>query len=101
VYFLLSGRVRVRLQMEHGRERRLATLGPGVAFGEMALLDEARRSADIVAETDSVVARLPIADFRRLALEHPGITEKFSLNLVRNLSARLRRANEQVRRLAE
>ena len=68
-----------------GRERRLATLGPGVAFGEMALLDEARRSADIVAETDSVVARLPIADFRRLALEHPGITEKFSLNLVRNL----------------
>jgi glutaminase len=87
--------------MGQGRERRLATLGPGVAFGEMALLDEARRSADIVAEIDSVVARLPIADFRRLAVEHPGITEKFSLNLVRNLSARLRRANEQVRRLAE
>ena len=28
-----------------GRSRRLATLGPGVAFGELALLDEATRSA--------------------------------------------------------
>jgi glutaminase len=101
VYFLLAGRVRVRLRIGNGRERRLATLGPGVAFGEMAFLDESRRSADIVAETDTVVARLPIADFRRLAIEHPGITERFSVNMVRNLTGRLRRANEQVRRLAE
>jgi glutaminase len=101
VYFVLAGRVRVRLQMAQGRERRLATLGPGVAFGEMAFLDEARRSADIVADTDAVVARLPITDFRRLAHEYPGITERFSVNMVRNLSGRLRRANEQVRRLAE
>jgi glutaminase len=101
VYFLLAGRVRVRLRIGNGRERRLATLGPGVAFGEMAFLDESRRSADIVAEIDTVVARLPIADFRRLAIEHPGITERFSVNMVRNLTGRLRRANEQVRRLAE
>jgi glutaminase len=102
VYFLLSGRVRVRLPLGgNDRERRLATLGPGVAFGEMAFLDEERRSADVVAETDVVVARLPIAAFRRLGAEHPGITERFSVNMVRNLSARLRRANEQVRRLAQ
>ena len=101
VYFLLAGRVRVRLRIGNGRERRLATLGPGVAFGEMAFLDESQRSADIVAETDTVVARLPIADFRRLAILHPGITERFSVNMVRNLTGRLRRANEQVRRLAE
>ena len=48
-----------------------------------------------------MVARLPIADFRRLAILHPGITERFSVNMVRNLTGRLRRANEQVRRLAE
>ncbi|MFN8025574.1 MAG: glutaminase A [Acidimicrobiia bacterium] len=101
VYFLRAGRVRVRLQMARGRERRLATLGAGVAFGEMAFLDELRRSADIVAETDTVVDRLPIAEFRRLAAEHPGITERFAVNMVRNLGARLRRANDQVRRLAE
>jgi glutaminase len=101
VYFLLGGRVRVRLPLGAGREQRLATLGPGVAFGEMAFLDEARRSADVVAETDAVVARLPIDDFRLLADEHPGITERFAVNMVRNLSGRLRRANDQVRRLAQ
>jgi glutaminase len=101
VYFLRAGRVRVRLQMGHGRERRLATLGPGVAFGEMAFLDELRRSADIVAETDAVVDRLPTAGFRRLAATHPSIREKFAVNMVRNLGARLRRANDQVRWLAE
>jgi SulP family sulfate permease len=67
----------------------------------MAFLDEARRSADVVTETDAMVARLPIAAFRRLADEHPGITEHFALNMVRNLSGRLRRANEQVRRLVQ
>jgi glutaminase len=102
VYFLLAGRVRVRLPLGGpDRERRLATLGPGVAFGEMAFLEEESRSADVVAETDVVVARLPIADFQRLGQEHPGITERFSTNMVRNLSGRLRRANEQVRRLAQ
>jgi glutaminase len=101
VYFLLAGRVRVQLVLAGGRERRLATLGPGVAFGEMAILDEARRSADVVTETDAVVARLPIVEFHHLAEESPGITEHFALNMVRNLSARLRRANEQVRRLVQ
>jgi SulP family sulfate permease len=66
----------------------------------MAFLDEARRSADVVAEDESVLARLSLDDLHRIGAERPGVTERFSANLARNLAARLRRANEQVRMLA-
>ncbi|MFI5052795.1 MAG: glutaminase A [Acidimicrobiia bacterium] len=101
IYFVLSGLVSVRLPLPGGsHDRRLATLGPGVAFGEMAFLDEGRRSADVVAEEESVLARLSIDELRYLGTEHQGVLAKFSANLARNLSGRLRRANEQVRMLA-
>jgi CRP-like cAMP-binding protein len=67
----------------------------------MAFLDEGRRSADVVAEEESVLARLSIEDLRQIGDELPGVLAKFSANLARNLSGRLRRANEQVRMLAQ
>jgi glutaminase len=101
IYFVLSGRVSVRLPLGgRGRDRRLATLGPGLAFGEMAFLDEGRRSADVVTEDESVLACIAIDDLRQLGAQHPGLVATVSANLARNLSGRLRRANEQVRMLA-
>jgi glutaminase len=96
IYFVLAGLVSVRL----GRDRRLASLGAGVAVGEMAFLDEGKRSADVVAERDSVLARLSIEQLREIDRIAPRVTATFSANLARNLSGRLRRANEQVRMLA-
>jgi glutaminase len=102
VFFVLSGLVSVRLHLGGvGRDRRLATLGAGVAVGEMAYLEEGGRSADVVAEEDSSLARVAVDDLHRLAEEFPGVLAKFSANLARNLSGRLRRANEQVRMLAQ
>jgi glutaminase len=101
VFFVLSGLVSVRLPLaEKGRDRRLATLGAGVAVGEMAFLDEGRRSADVVAERDSTLARLSIDDLHEVGRVAPHATATFAANLARNLSGRLRRANEQVRMLA-
>ncbi len=101
IFFVLAGLVSVRLHLVgEGRDRRLATLGPGVAVGEMAFLDEGLRSADVVAERDSTLARLSIDDLREIGRTAPQVTATFSANLARNLSGRLRRANEQVRMLA-
>jgi glutaminase len=101
IYFVLSGLVSVRLPLTgKGRDRRLATLGAGVAVGEMAFLDEGRRSADVMAEEDSVLARLSIDDLHAIGQTSPRVIATFSANLARNLSGRLRRANEQVRMLA-
>jgi glutaminase len=101
IFFILSGLVSVRLPLvEKGRQRRLAILGAGVAVGEMAFLDEGRRSADVVAERDTKLAKLSIDDLRQIGAVSPSATATFAANLARNLSGRLRRANEQVRMLA-
>src|SRR5262249_53937492 len=46
LFFLSRGHVSVLVQHSSGVSRRLATFSAGMAFGEMALLDSALRSAD-------------------------------------------------------
>ncbi len=66
--------------------KRPVTLGAGDFFGELALLDDAPRSATIEAQDDVVVARIGRKDFIRLLADEP----KVSLVLLRTLAARLR-----------
>ena len=74
VFFLARGHVSVFLP---GEERhRLATFSPGMSFGEMAFLDGATRSANIVADTDVECHLLAIEDFQQLGKSHPPIKIK-------------------------
>jgi CRP-like cAMP-binding protein len=103
MYFLLTGRVNVLLPLAAGagdRSRRLATFGQGVAFGEMALLDEGRRSADVVCDEPCTVAVLTLETLTRLADDHPTLRQSVEANLARLLARRLRAANAQIRALA-
>jgi glutaminase len=101
MFFLLRGQVSVQLALDTtGRRRRLATFGPGVAFGEMALLDESERSADVVCDTESVVASLTMQSLRDLDVERPEIGRTINANVARLLARRLRAANAQIRALA-
>ena len=82
LFFLQSGMVSVKLPSGV----RLASLGPGMEFGEMAILEN-RRSADVWADTQVKCLELPLdafADYRKL---HPQI----ALQVMRNLSALLAR----------
>ncbi len=68
VFFLETGMVSVKLPSGV----RLASLAPGMEFGEMAILEK-RRSADVWADTPVRCLELPVesfADYRRL---HPQI----------------------------
>ena len=51
--------------------RRLATLGEGECFGEMALLDRSPRSASVVAVDATGVLAVGRADFRELMRLYP------------------------------
>ena len=62
IFFLCSGRVSASLLVERKRGARLNGSATGWAFGESALFDGRRRTADIVAETESVVLSLAPAD---------------------------------------
>ena len=91
VFFVQSGMVSVKLPSGV----RLASLGPGMEFGEMAIIEE-RRSADIWADTAVTCLELPldgIADYRQL---HPQIAIKIMRNLSALLARRLILANAKV-----
>jgi CRP/FNR family transcriptional regulator, cyclic AMP receptor protein len=53
----------------HGRE--VGRLGPGDAFGEMALIDKSARSATVKADTRVHGYQLPVWSFRPLVENHP------------------------------
>jgi len=72
-----------------GRHR---ILGPGDHFGEMALLDQQGRSADITARTDMVSAAIPEWEFREFLGNHPEVAYR----LLQTLSQRLREAEEAI-----
>jgi CRP-like cAMP-binding protein len=82
-FVLLDGVARV--VPATGRARRL---GVGDAFGEMALLDGAPRSAEVVADGDVVTLTIGHSSFGKLLRQEPALT----IALLRALAARLRAA---------
>ncbi|MBV8950124.1 MAG: cyclic nucleotide-binding domain-containing protein [Actinobacteria bacterium] len=69
--------------------RKVATLGPGAAFGELALLDRAPRNASVVAETPMELVVLGQREFAGILDEVPGFARK----LLAGLAHRLREAD--------
>lgn len=67
-YVLLSGTANVARQ-DRGRTQVLAELKPGAAFGEEALISNAKRNASIAMLTDGVVLRLSKEDFNERVKE--------------------------------
>jgi CRP-like cAMP-binding protein len=66
-FFVIErGRVTVTV---HGRE--VARLGPGDAFGEMALIDKSARSATVTADNEVHAYQLPVWSFRPIVESHP------------------------------
>ena len=68
-YIIKSGRAKVTRTSKTGTELTLATLKDGDAFGEEALISEAKRNATITMETDGFLMRLAKADFLALLKE--------------------------------
>ncbi len=95
LYVIVSGKVKVYLADEEGKELILAIKGAGQYFGEMVLDDKAR-SASVMALEPSQCAVLSGADFKAFVLKHPEV----ALHLIRNLVRMARGLNENVRSLA-
>jgi len=73
---------------------RLSTVRPGVMVGEIALYTAVPRTADVVAETTSVVLRISRASIERMEAEEPEVAAAlhrwFATTLAERLSERLK-----------
>ena len=96
LYLIVSGEVKIVLYSKSGREIVLAKFGPGDFFGEMSLLDEQPRSANAVTLTECTLLTLHRSGFRRFIEAEPTA----ALDLLREMSLRIRSTNEKVRDLA-
>ena len=92
LFVVRSGRVKVVLVAEDGREVILGILGVGEHFGELSLIDDQPRSAHVVAMEESGLIVLRRDDFRRRVEENPAV----AWALLLELSRRLRRADEKI-----
>lgn len=100
LFLILGGEVSVLLPLRDGGSQRLATLGAGMVFGEMALFDQSRRSATVRADSAVACWVLRAKDLDVLARDFPGLKVTLLQNLSRSLAARLNQANGLVAALA-
>ena len=96
MFICTSGKVKVYVSDENGKEFVLNSMGPGEYFGELSLLDDETRSASVITTDKSTFSILYKDDFSKVVLNHPDI----ALVLLRNLASRIRKLTENVKTLA-
>jgi CRP-like cAMP-binding protein len=96
VYIVSSGKVKIVTTSTDGKEFILTVLGAGQVFGEMALVEEAPRSASVITLTAVELVAIKREDFENLIDTSPTIAR----GLLAILSRRLRRANSKMESLA-
>ena len=93
LHLVVRGRFAVRITTSLGESALLDVLGPGDAFGELALLlPDARRSATMEALEEGETRSVFRDDFARLQIEHPGVKDV----LLRLLAQQLARASDRL-----
>lgn len=96
LYVIESGRVKVYLSDDNGKEYIVNIQTGGEYFGELALLDDSKRSASVMAMESSTFYILYKKDFVELLEKFPGM----AITLLHNTARRVRHLTERVRSLA-
>ncbi len=96
LYIVLSGRLKVMMSDADGKEVILSILGPGEFFGEMGLIDDAPRSASVVAIEACELLSIAKRDFKKCLSDNFEMT----MAVMRGLVRRLREADRKIGSLA-
>lgn len=95
MFIVMSGRVKIFIHSAAKKKKTFAYLKTGDFFGEMALLGGKPRSASAQAVLASRLLLVGKSDFKKLLISDPALT----YYLLRSVSNRLRRANEEIESL--
>lgn len=96
LYFIQEGRVATYLEDRDGDRFRVSVMGPGTIVGEIGLYLNQKRSASVVAETDTVAYRLTDEALRRMRAEDAGLAASFDEFMVRILADRVLIASQRL-----
>ena len=100
VFFIESGHVSILVPLQNGAHQRIASLGPWMEFGEMALLGQTSRSASVYADTEVRCRVLEASDFGKITDATPLLKITVLQNLASDMANRLRGANQWIAALA-
>ncbi len=99
-YVILEGAVRISRIVPGMGEEALAVLREGAYFGEMSLLDDAPRSATVIAHESLLLFVINRQDLEDLLFVDRDLAYEMLWNFVRTLSRRLRATNDKMTFLA-
>ncbi|NOX89228.1 MAG: cyclic nucleotide-binding domain-containing protein [Calditrichaeota bacterium] len=97
MYIIISGKVKICIYSEDGKEQVVATLSSGDYFGEMSLLTGEPRSATVITTEDSEMFALHKNDFDVILEKFPSI----SISIGKIVSQRLRETLEKASHLPQ
>jgi CRP-like cAMP-binding protein len=94
---IAQGKVRVSQKADLKSEEALKILYTGEVFGEMALLEDLPRSANVIAHTHVIIVSIERSKFLDFLEKDPGNGLKIMLKLAKILSERLREADMKLK----
>jgi sulfate permease, SulP family len=97
MYIVRRGLVKIMLPINDDKKHHLATVGQGGIFGEIAFIDNIRRSADAISQENTSLYILSREKFNMVTERHPEIAGKFFERLALIIGNRLRQSNTEFR----
>ena len=96
LYVILEGKAKAFVSDENGKEATLNIMGAGEYFGELALVDDAPRSASVMTMEPTRVMVISKADFKTCLARNP----EMAFNLIQALTKQVRSLTDNVKSLA-
>jgi CRP/FNR family transcriptional regulator, cyclic AMP receptor protein len=96
LYVILSGKVKVYLNDENGKEAIINYQEAGEYFGELSLIDDYKRSASIMTTVKSTMAIMSKQAFYQVLQSNPNIC----IHLLQDMVHRVRALTDEVKSLA-
>lgn len=95
-YIVITGKIKITLLNEDGKEIVLSLLKEGDFFGEMSLMDDETRSVSAVCVENTTLFLFTRNQFHKLISNYPGLLTK----IFTEICSRLRHANKKIESLA-
>lgn len=89
LFYLESGRLAIFLKIDEANVNKLLMISPGNLVGEIGFYLHSRRSASIIADSDSIVKVLSKKKFKHMQKEAPELTEALDQAIIQLLAEKL------------